>query len=105
MLRRRRRGRKWERSQWIRSSKILEFARSLHLHPMDRLLADVNLFEFALKMKMHYIAIIFGSDQHQVLCNKEILGVGALCLLQCHHGWIPEAAELTTCKKVLVIDG
>ena len=71
---------------------------------MDRLLADVNLFEFALKMKMHYIAMIFGSDQHQVLCNKEILGVGALCLLQCHHGWIPEAAELTTCKKVFVID-
>ena len=54
---------------------------------------------------MHYIAMIFGSDQHQVLCNKEILGVGALCLLQCHHGWIPEAAELTTCKKVLIIDG
>jgi len=35
----------------------------------------------------------------QVLCNRAVLGVGALCLLQCHHGWIPEAAELTTCRK------
>ena len=40
------------------------------------------------------------SSRHQVLCNRAVLGVGALCLLQCHHGWIPEAAELTTCKKV-----
>ena len=71
---------------------------------MDRLLADVKLFELALKIKMHYLTMILDGVQHQVLCNKEILGVGALCLLQCHHGWIPEAAELTTCKKVFVID-
>ena len=44
---------------------------------------------------------MYNPHHRQVLCNRAVLGTGALCLLQCHHGWIPEAADLTTCKKVM----
>ena len=40
------------------------------------------------------------SPVSQVLCNKEVLVPGSLCLLQCQHGWVPESKELTRCTQV-----